>query len=149
MAILSTLIGLPVIILLGAVSLAGASVSGMATALTKMYQKKLAKVIKLVDIVTSASPVFEMSLSKTLNNSEFGEKEFQVFQDLNLKVINELFNVDRKMEVEKRTQLQKIVRRDKRDKENPKKKRRLMICSLFPVCYPVCTKMDKLQDIYY
>ena len=44
---------------LGTVSLAGVNISGMATALTKKYQKKLAKVTKLVDIMTSALAVFE------------------------------------------------------------------------------------------
>ena len=58
MAILSTFISLPVNIPLGAVSLAGASVSGVATVLTKKYQKKLAKATKLTDIVTSALAVY-------------------------------------------------------------------------------------------
>ena len=52
---------------LGAVSLAGAGVSGVTMALTKKYQKKLSKVTKLTDIVTSAIAVFEMSISKALN----------------------------------------------------------------------------------
>ena len=60
-ATLSTFIGFPVSIPLGAFSLAGASVSGVATVLTSKYQKKLAKVTKLVDIVTSAISVFETS----------------------------------------------------------------------------------------
>ena len=51
---LSTFISLPISIPLGAISLAGVSVSGVATALNKKYQKKLTKVTKLVDIVTSA-----------------------------------------------------------------------------------------------
>ena len=46
MATLSMLIGLLVSIPLDTVSLAGASVSGMDTALTKKYQKKLEKVTK-------------------------------------------------------------------------------------------------------
>ena len=70
---LSTLIDLPVCIPLGAVSLAGASVSGVATMLTKKYQKKLAKVMKLTDIVTSTLAVFEMSVSKALNNHKIDE----------------------------------------------------------------------------
>ena len=41
LATLSTFIGLPVSIPLGVVSLAGESVSGVTTALTKKYQKKL------------------------------------------------------------------------------------------------------------
>ena len=60
---MSTFIGLPVSIPLDAVSLAGVSVSGMAATLTKKYQKKLTKVTKLVDIVTSVIAIFEMSLS--------------------------------------------------------------------------------------
>ena len=61
---LSTLIGLPVSIPLGVISLTGVSVSGVTTALTKKYQKKLSKVIKLTDIVMSAIAIFETCLSK-------------------------------------------------------------------------------------
>ena len=77
-ATLSTFIGLPVSIPLGAVSLAGASLSGVTMALTKKYQKKLSKVTKLVDIVTSALAIFEMSVSKALNNGKIDEKEFNL-----------------------------------------------------------------------
>ena len=91
---------------LGEVSLAGTSVSGIITSLNSNYQKKLTKVTKLVDIVTLALAVFETSLYKALNNGEIDEGEFQVLQDLHVKEINELANVDRKMETETRTQLQ-------------------------------------------
>ena len=50
MATCSTLMGLPVSIPLGAVSLAGVSFSGVAMTLTK----KSAKFMKLADILTSA-----------------------------------------------------------------------------------------------
>ena len=63
-ATLSTFIGLPVSIPLGVVSLAGASVSGVTTVLTKKYQKKLSKVTKLTDIITPAIALFETCLSK-------------------------------------------------------------------------------------
>ena len=43
MATFATFIGLSVSISLGAISLSGASVSGVATVLTKKYQKKLSK----------------------------------------------------------------------------------------------------------
>ena len=69
-ATLSTFIGLPVSIPLGVVSFAGANISGVATALTSKYQKKLTKVTKYVDIVTSEIAVFETSLSKVLDNGE-------------------------------------------------------------------------------
>ena len=51
-ATLRLFISLPVSILLGAISLTGGSVSGMATVLIKKYQKKLTKVMKLVEIMS-------------------------------------------------------------------------------------------------
>ena len=105
----STFIGLPISIQLNAVSLAGVNASGVATALTSKYQKKLTKVTKLVDIVTSAIAVFETSNSKALNNCEIDEREFSILQDLHLKVINELANIDHKMKLETRTQLQESI----------------------------------------
>ena len=75
-AMLSTFIDLPVSIPLGAVSLAGVSVSGVATALASKYQKELTKVMKLVDIITPAIAVFETSVSEALNNDKTDEQEF-------------------------------------------------------------------------
>ena len=68
----------------GAVSLAGVSVSCVAMPLTKKYQKKLAKVTKLVNIVTSALVVFKTSISKALNDSEVNELEFAMLQTFHL-----------------------------------------------------------------
>ena len=73
MTTLSTFIGLPISIPFGAISLAGASVSGVITALTSKYQKKLTKVTKLTDIITLAIAVFQTSVSKALNNGETSE----------------------------------------------------------------------------
>ena len=73
MTTLSTFIGVPVSIPLGVVSLAGVSVSGVATALTSKHQKKLTKVIKLVDIVILAIAIFEMSVSKVISNGKIDE----------------------------------------------------------------------------
>ena len=99
----------PVSILLGAISLAGASVSGIATALTKKYQKKLSKVMKLTGIVTSAMAVFEMSISKVLNNDKIDEEKFNVLHMLHLKMFNELSDVDCKMRAENRNQFEKSL----------------------------------------
>ena len=74
--------------------------------------------MKLVDIVTSAISVFETILSKALNNGEIDEQEFQVLQELHLKVINKLSNVDCKMESETRNQLQEIYWKRTWNKEN-------------------------------
>ena len=75
-ATLSSFIGLPVSISLGAFSLAGVIVSGLAMALTKKYQKKLAEVMKLTEIVTSALAMLKTSISKALNDHKIDEREF-------------------------------------------------------------------------
>ena len=93
---------------LGAISLAGVSVSGIATALTKKYQKKPAKVTKLTDIVTSASAMFEMSVSKVLKDGKIDEWEFAMLQVLYYESFNNLSNVDHKMEGENRNQFEKV-----------------------------------------
>ena len=102
-------ISLSVSIPLGVISLAGASVSGMAMVLTKKYQKKLVKVTKLVDIMTSALTAFKTSVSKALNNVGVDEREFTTLQTFHLEVLNKLVNVDHKMEAETRVHLQKSI----------------------------------------
>ena len=67
-ATFATFIGLPVSIPLGAASLTGATASGIISALTKKYQKKLKKVTKLIDIITPALVVFERIVSKSLKD---------------------------------------------------------------------------------
>ena len=93
---------------LGAVSLTGASVSGVATALNKRYQKKLAKVTKLVGIVSSALSVFETSVYNELNDGKIDEREFGMLETLYSKSLNELKGADHKMEEENRDQLEKV-----------------------------------------
>ena len=106
---LATFIGLPVSIPLGAVSLAGASDSGVITVLTKKYQKKLTKVMKLTDIIMPALAVFETCLSKALRNGKIDEEEFNSLQTFHLKTMNELMGVNHKMEAENRNQFEKSL----------------------------------------
>ena len=75
----------------------------MVTALTKKYQKKLSKVMKLTDIV------FEMSLSKALSNGKVDEEEFNMVQTFHLNALNELSNIDCKMGAENRNQFEKSL----------------------------------------
>ena len=82
----------------------------MPMVLTKKYQKKLAKLMKLVDIMTSAFAVFETSVSKALNDGRVDEQEFGMLQTFHIEALNELANVDHKMEAQNRTQLQKVYR---------------------------------------
>ena len=108
-ATLSRFIGLPVRIPLSTVYLAGASINSMAIAPTKMYQKKLAKVTELVNIVTSALAVFEMSISKALNDGKVNEQEFCMLHMFHLGALNKLANVDHKMEAKTKTHLRKSI----------------------------------------
>ena len=107
MVTFSTFIGLPVSIPLGVASLTGVIASGIISALTKKYQKKLSKVTKLVDILTTALAVFEMSVSKALKNGKIDEEELNMLQMFHLKTMNELTGIDHKMEAENRNQFEK------------------------------------------
>ena len=94
---------------LGAVSLTGANISDVANTLTKKYQKKLAKVTKLAEIVASALAVFEMSVSNALDNGWIDEEEFNVLLTLYFIALNELSEVSHKMGVENRNQFEKSL----------------------------------------
>ena len=65
--------------------------------------------MKLTDIVTSAIAVSEASLSKALRNGKIDEEEFNRLQMLYFKTLNELSNVDCKMEAENRNQFEKSL----------------------------------------
>ena len=104
MATMSMFIGLTISIQLGAIFLAGASVNGLAIALTKKYQKKPVKVI-----VTSTLAVFETSICKRLNVHKIDELEFAILQTLQLGALNELAIVNYKMKAETQAQSQKSV----------------------------------------
>ena len=98
-----TFIGLPVSVVLGAASLTGAIASGIISAPTIKYQKKLKKVTRLIDIVTRATVVFDRVISVALKDGIIDEEEFNTLQTLHLETLNELMGVDRRMEVENRS----------------------------------------------
>ena len=107
MATFATFVGLPVSISLGAASLTGAIASGIISTLTKKYQKKLKKVTKLIDIITPALVIFERVISGALKNGIIDEEEFNTLQTLHLETLNELTGVDRRMEAENRSLVEK------------------------------------------
>ena len=100
---------IPVSAVLGAASLTGVIASGIISALTKKYQQKLKKVTKLIDIITPALVVFERVVSKSLKNGIINEEEFNTLQMLHLETLNELTGVDRRMEVEHRSLVEKSL----------------------------------------
>ena len=108
-ATFATFVGIPVSVALGAASMTGAIASGIISMLTKKYQKKLKKVTRLIDIVTPAVVVFERVISGALKNCIIDEEEFNTLQTLHLETLNELTGVDRRMEAENRSLVEKSL----------------------------------------
>ena len=106
-ATFATFVGIPVSAALGAASLTGVIASGIISILTKKYQKKLKKVTKLIDIVTPALVVFERVISAALKDGVIDEEEYNTLQMLHLETLNELTGVDRRMEAENRSLVEK------------------------------------------
>ena len=109
MATFVTFTGIPVSATLGAASVTGAIASGIISVLTKKYQQKLKKVTKLIDIITPALVVFERVVSGALKDSIIDEEEFNMLQTLHLETLNELTGVDRRMEVEHKSLVEKSL----------------------------------------
>ena len=107
-ATLSKFIGLPMSIPLGVISLAGESVSGVTTALTMKYQKKLTKVTTLTDIIMSAIAVSETCLSKALRDGKIDEEEFNVLQTFHLKHLTNCLMLKAKWEQKTETNSKKV-----------------------------------------
>ena len=108
-ATFATFVGIPVSILLGAASMTRAIASGIISVLAKKYQKKLKKVTRLIDIVTPALVVFERVISGAMKNGVIDEEEFNTLQTLHLERLNELTGVDRRMEAENRSVVEKSL----------------------------------------
>ena len=87
----------------------GAIASGIISVLTKKYQKKLKKVTKLIDIITPALVVFERIISGALKDGIIDVEEFNTLQTLHLETLNELTGVDRRMEAENRSLVEKSL----------------------------------------
>ena len=108
-ATFATFVGIPVSISLGVASMTGAIASGIILVLVKKYQKELKKVTKLIDIVTPALVVFERVISGAFKNGVINEEEFNTLQTLHLETLNELTGVDRRMEAENRSLVEKSL----------------------------------------
>ena len=107
-ATFATFVGIPISISLGVASMTGAIVSGIISVLAKKYQKKLKKVTKLMEIVTPALVlVFERVISGTLKDGIINEEEFNTLQVLHVETLNELTGVDRTIEAENRSLVEK------------------------------------------
>ena len=105
----ATFIGIPVSAALGAASMTGVIASGIILVLTKKYQKKLKKVMHLIDIITPALVIFERVVSGALKNCVIDEEEFNMLQTLHLETLNELTGINCRMEVEHRSLVEKSL----------------------------------------
>ena len=142
-ATFATFIRIPVSTALGAASMTGVIASGIISALTKTYQQKLKKVTKLIDIVTPALIVFERVVSGTLKNGVgptgtplhgIDEEEFNMLQTLHLETLNELTGINRRMEAEHRSLVEKSLLEEINELKKARNKS-LIACSL---CYFMC-----------
>ena len=133
-ATFATFIGFPVSVALGAASLTGVIASGIISMLTKTYQKKLKKVTCFIDIVTCATVVFDRAISAALKDGIINEEEFNTLQTLHLETLNELTGVDRRMEAENRSLVEKSLMEEINELKK-KAEKSLIACSL---CYFVC-----------
>ena len=118
-ATFAAFVGLPVSMALDAASMTGAIASGIILVLAKKHQKKLKKVTRLIDIVTPALVVFERVISGALKNGVIDEEEFNTLQTLHLETLNELTGIDRRMEVENKSLVEKSLMEEINE---PKKK---------------------------
>ena len=130
-ATFATFVGLPVSISLGAASLTGAIASGVISTITKKYQKKLKKVTKLIDIITPA-----LVISGALKNGLIDEEEFNTLQTLHLETLNELTSVDRRMEAENRSLVEKSLMEEINNMKKKKSRNKRLIA--FSLCHLVC-----------
>ena len=108
-ATFATFVGLPVSMAFGVASVTGVIARGIISVLAKKYQKKLKKITRLIDIVTPALVVFERVISGALKNGMIDEEEFNTLQTLHLETLNELTGVNRRMEVENRSLVEKSL----------------------------------------
>ena len=143
-ATFTTFIGFPVSISLDAASLTGAIASGVISALTKKYQRKLKKVTKLIDIVTPTLVVFERVVSGALKNGVINEEEFNILQMLHLETLNKLTGVDHTMEAEHRS----LVEKSLLEEINNIKKNTGTKVESFARCVISCVTL-KMDKIYY
>ena len=104
---------------LRAASLTGAIASEIISSLTKKYRKKLKKVTKLIDIVTWTTVVFGRVVSKSLKDCIINEEEFNTLQTLHLETLNELTGIDRRMQAQNRSLVEKSLMEEINE---PKKK---------------------------
>ena len=94
---------------LGAASMTEVIASGIISVLTKKYQQKLKKVSCLTDIITPALVVFERVASGRLKDSIIDQEEFNTLQALHLETLIELTGINRRMEAEHRSLVEKSL----------------------------------------
>ena len=131
----ATLVGLSVSSSLGAASLTGVIASGIISIPTKRYQKKLKKVTKLIDIITTALAAFERVIPGAFKNGVIDEEEFNTIQTLHLETLNELMGVNHRMQAENRSLVEKSLMEEINELKKKSRNKSLIACSL---CYLVC-----------
>ena len=89
----------------------------------------------MIDIVTPALVVLERVMSGAMKNGIIDEEEFNAHQTLHLETLNELMGVDRRMESENRSLVEKSLMEEINELKKKSRNKHLIACSM---CYFVC-----------
>ena len=73
----------------------------------------------MTNIATSALAVFERVVFKALQNGKISDEEFNILHTLYHETLNELSNIDCKMEAENRNQIEKSLLEKMNDIKKP------------------------------
>ena len=96
-----TIVGLPISVTLGVVSIVSTCVVACLLLTSKKYKKKLLKCYELLDKITTSLATFETLISPSIDdNSAIDAKEFHKLQTLYLQLMTHVRNVDRKVKVQ-------------------------------------------------
>ena len=89
----------------------------------------------MIDIVTRATVVFDRVISVALKDGIIDQEEFNTLQTLHLETLNELTGVNRRMEAENRSLVEKSLMEEINELKKKAETKSLIACSL---CYFVC-----------
>lgn len=95
-----TVIGIPISVMLGGISLTATFNSGITGVLLKRYERKLARNRKIHEELVKANKLFDLTLSDSLNNNTLvNEIEFAKLRHIYHETMNVIGKINRKYKV--------------------------------------------------
>ena len=145
-----TVVGLPISVSLGVVSIVSTCVGKILLISAKKYKKKLLRCYELLDKITSSLATFEVLISLSLNDgSVIDAKEFHKLQTLYLQLMTYVRNIDRKMKVQTEENFQKTAMDEITNLKQSSRTKMVVVPAFYLIAY-VVRKMDKkFKQIYH